>query len=421
MSVTELQPELIEKSKQASCRSCSRVGLEPVLDLGMMALSDGLLTEEQLAGGKEGKYPLEVAYCPDCSLVQILETVAPETLFGDEYPYYSSFSDALLTHSRKNVLELIERRNLTRDSHVVELASNDGYLLKNYVEQGISVQGIDPAAGPVEAARKIGVPTIHDFFTLDLAKKLAAEGKQADIIHGNNVLAHVADTNGFVEGIRTLLKDDGMAVIEAPYVRDLIDHCEFDTIYHEHLCYFSVTALDQLFRRHGLYLNDVRRLSIHGGSLRLFLEPTENVMDSVKTLLAEEKELGVDQYPYYDDFRHRVEAVRQKMQQILSDLKAQGKRIAGYGAAAKGAIMLNYIGAGVDQIEYVCDRNVHKQGRFMPGTHNPICDPARILEDMPDYVVILPWNFKDEIMSQQAEYRDRGGKFIIPIPEPTIV
>ncbi len=420
VSVTELQPELIEKCAKASCRACGVQGLEPVLDLGAMPLSDGLLTAKQL-NEPEGKYPLEVAFCPTCSLVQILETVPPEKLFCEDYPYYSSFSDALLAHSRENVLDLIERRQLTADSFVVELASNDGYLLKNYVEQGIGVLGIDPADGPARAAEKIGVPTLNDFFGKDLARRLADEGRRADVIHANNVLAHVADTNGFVEGIRILLKDTGVAVIEAPYVRDLIDHGEFDTIYHEHLCYFSVTALDRLFRRHDLYLNDIRRLAIHGGSLRLYIEPTEKVGDNVKKLLAEEDELGVDNYPYYEDFRHRVEAIREKMQRILADLKADGKRIAGYGAAAKGAIMLNYLGAGADLVEYVVDRNVHKQGKYMPGTRNPIFGPERLLEDKPDYVVILPWNFKDEILAQQAEFRRQGGRFIVPIPEPEIV
>jgi len=416
----QLEQSFIDKCFQATCRSCGQSGLKAVLDLGMMPLSDGLLTEAQLAK-PEGTYPLETAFCPHCSLVQILETVPPETLFCEDYPYYSSFSDALLAHSRDNVLEMITRRNLNENAMVVELASNDGYLLKNYMEQSIPVQGIDPAAGPVRAANKIGVPTLKAFFGKDLALQLRAEGKAADVIHANNVLAHVEDTNGFVDGMRILVKDLGLIVIEVPYVRDLIDHCEFDTIYHEHLCYFSVTALDKLFRRHGLYLNDICRLSIHGGSLRLFVEPIENVQESVKGILAEEQHEGVDQYPYYEQFRHRVEDIRQKMQDLLGRLKNEGKRIAGYGAAAKGAIMLNYIQAGPDQVEFVVDRNVHKQGKHMPGMHNPIYDPAKLLEESPDYVIILPWNFKDEILKQQTEFRDQGGKFIIPIPEPVVV
>jgi len=408
------------KCSEKVCRVCGHIGLKPVLDLGRMPLSDCLLTDGQIRE-PEGKYPLEVAYCPECSLVQILETVPPEKLFCDNYPYYSSFSDTLLEHSRRNVLSLIASRGLNSDSFVVELASNDGYLLKNYVESGIRCLGIDPAEGPARAAEKIGVPTLCVFFSQELAERLANEGRRADVIHANNVLAHVADTNGFVEGIRILLKGNGVGVIEVPYVRDLIDNCQFDTIYHEHLCYFSVTSLDKLFRRHRLFLNDVTRLSIHGGSLRLYVEPRERVGDSVRELLAQETKAGVDQYSYYIRFRRDVESIRKSVQELLYRLKKKGKRIAAYGAAAKGAIMLNYIGAGFDLIDFVVDRNIHKQDKYMPGVHIPICDPCRLLQDMPDYVIILPWNFKDEILSQQSAFREKGGKFIIPIPKPIVV
>ncbi|GAH38291.1 unnamed protein product, partial [marine sediment metagenome] len=274
---------------------------------------------------------------------------------------------------------------------------------------------------PAQEAEKVGVPTLCKFFCKELAQQLAEEGREADVIHANNVLAHVADTNGFVEGISILLKDKGVAVIEVPYVRDMIDHCEFDTIYHEHLCYFSVTALDWLFRRHKLFLNDIQHITIHGGSLRLFVSPYEDVLESVQKLLEEEQETGVDKYEYYTSFSKKVQDIRKQMQQLLQDLKSKGKKIAAYGAAAKGAIMLNYIEADTDIINFVVDRNVHKQGKYMPGKHIPICDPARLMKDMPDYVLILPWNFKDEILSQQAAFRARGGKFIIPIPEPIIV
>ncbi len=379
-----------------------------------------LLTREQLKE-HEPAFPLEVAFCPNCSLVQILETVPPEQLFGKDYPYFSSFSDHLLAHSRNNALNLIKIRNLGKQSLVVELASNDGYLLKNFVENGVPVLGIDPAEGPAKAAIKIGVPTLNDFFGKELATRLSNEGKRADVVIGNNVLAHVADTNGFVEGVRILLKESGVGVFEFPYVRDLIEHGEFDTIYHEHLCYFSATAIDHLFRRHGLYLNDVERLSIHGGSLRIYVEPREAVKDSVKNLLAEEKKLGIDGYPYYEQFAQRVKDLRKDLRKMVSQIKSEGKKIAAYGAAAKGATLVNYVGLGTDSIDFVVDRNVHKQGKFMPGVHIPIHDPARLMQEKPDYVLLLPWNFKDEILKQQEPYRKGGGRFIIPIPTPKIV
>lgn len=402
------------------CRSCNQPGLEAFLDLGCTPLADRLLTPAQLAE-PEPTYPLVVAFCPNCGLMQITETVNPDELFCEEYPYFSSFSDYLLVHSRDNVLDLIERRNLDSNSFVVELASNDGYLLKNYVEKGIPVLGIDPADGPAAAAEKIGVPTMNAFFTKELAQQLAAEGKLADVIHGNNVLAHVADTNGFVSGMAELLKDDGVIVIEAPYAKDLIDHCEFDTIYHEHLCYFSVTALDNLFRRHSLYLNEIKHLPIHGGSLRLYVEKHENVGDTVKNQLEIERAEKVDQIDYYRDFSARVEAVKDSLLKLLTDLKSQGKSIAAYGAAAKGSTLINYMGIGTDLVDFVVDRNVHKQGRFMPGQHIPIYSPDKIMEEKPDYILILPWNVTDEILKQQEEYRSQGGKFIVPIPEPKVL
>lgn len=407
-------------SSVSACRSCGENSLDPILNLGRTPLADRLLRPEQLEEA-EPLFPLEVVFCPRCTLVQIRETVAPEVLFAADYPYFSSFSKYLLEHSRANVEEIIGSRGLGPDNFVVELASNDGYLLRNYVSAGIPVLGIDPVAGVARAAEESGVPTLVAFFTRELAHALGEEGKKADVVHANNVLAHVADTNGFVEGIRTLLKDEGVGVIEVPYLRDLVDHCEFDTIYHEHLCYFSVTALDRLFRRHGLYLNEVRRLPIHGGSLRLYVERHELVGDSVRALLDEERALGMGDAAYYRDFSGRVAELKRNLLAMLQDLKSKGKRIAAYGAAAKGATLINYVGIGTDLVEFVVDRNVYKQGLFMPGQRIPIFEPERLREAKPDYVLLLPWNLEGEILNQERAFREAGGSFIIPVPVPRIV
>ena len=403
-----------------TCRICHSPEIRTVLSLGTTPLADGLRKKEQL-NQAEPAFPLNVAFCPQCSLVQLLETVPPDELFCQDYPYYSSFSPALLKHSRDNALDLIESRRLNANSLVIELASNDGYLLKNFVEHGIPVLGIDPAEGPVKAAQKIGVNSICAFFGEKLARELAAGGKAADVIIGNNVLAHVADLHGFVEGIRTLLKDDGVAVIEMPYVKDLVDHCEFDTIYHEHLCYFSVTALDRLFRMHSMYLNNVKRLSIHGGSLRIYVEKKENVSAAVRDMLKTEMAEKVNKIDYYRDFAAKVEGIRKELRRLLLELKQQGAHIAAYGAAAKGSTLINYSGIGTEFLDFVVDRNTHKQGLYMPGKHIPVLPPETLLERMPAYVLVLAWNFADEILQQQKEYQQRGGRFIIPVPNPRVI
>jgi len=271
------------------------------------------------------------------------------------------------------------------------------------------------------AAEKIGVPSTAEFFGLPVAENLAAAGQRADVIHANNVLAHVADTNGFVAGIAALLKDDGMAVVEFPYVRDLIDHCEFDTIYHEHLCYFSVTAVDHLLRRHGLFLTDCWRLPIHGGSLRLFIEKNDTPNENVTRMLAEEKTLGLDHSDYYREFSQRVAQLKVDLKTMLTGLREAGHTIAAYGAAAKGSTLLNYVGIGPELIDFVADKNVHKQGRYMPGQKVPIVAAERIAAEQPDYVLLLPWNLENEILAQEQAYRDAGGQFIIPVPAPHIV
>jgi SAM-dependent methyltransferase len=397
------------------CRSCGADGLELVLSLGRTPLANALLTQEQLAQ-PEPHYPLDLAFCPSCALVQITKTVPPEELFSD-YLYFSSFSDTMLRHAQALVARLIVERQLGPQSLVVELASNDGYLLQYYARTGVPVLGIEPAANIAGEAKKRGVPTIVEFFGRELAGRLSASGQRADVIHAHNVLAHVADLNGFVEGIGVLLKPEGVAVIEAPYLKDLIDHCEFDTIYHEHLCYFSLTALDHLFRRHQLFINDVERVAIHGGSLRITVGKSAVQKPSVALLLAEEAAWGVDRFDTYGDFGARVEKLKVTLIAMLAGFKLRGDRIAAYGAAAKGSTLLNYFGIGRETLDFVVDRSPHKQGRFMPGVHIPILAPERLLEDMPDEVLLLTWNFADEILEQQKAYRQLGGRFIIPVPD----
>ena len=403
-----------------ACRSCGETKLSEVLDLGVMPLADRLVPADE-RDAPEPRYPLAVVFCPTCGLMQLTHTVPAEELFCQDYPYYSSFSPQLLEHAREHALSLADGRKLDSSSFVVELASNDGYLLRNFVERGIRVLGIDPAQGPAAAAEQIGVPTLCRFFTLGAARTVAEIHGRADVIIANNVLAHVADQRDFVAAIAALLKPDGIASIEVPYLRDLIEKCEFDTIYHEHFCYFSVTALVHLFATAGLHLQDVRRVRIHGGSLRLQVGPEAKRSAEVDRLLAEEKEIGENGAAYFRTFADRVLRLREALLETLKGLRAEGRRIAAYGAAAKGATLINFVGIGPDLLDYVVDRNHHKHGKYMPGQQLPIMPAEHLAEDRPDYVLLLAWNFADEILAQQQRYRDAGGRFILPVPEVRIV
>jgi SAM-dependent methyltransferase len=391
-----------------------------------MPLANALLTDEQLSI-PEAVFPLDLVFCPHCTLVQITETVPPEKLFR-EYLYFSSFSDTVLQNAREITGSLIQRCALNENSLVVEVASNDGYLLKNYCKNGIPVLGIEPARNIAKVAREQGVTTLSEFFAKGLATQLLGQYGAADVIHANNVMAHVADLHGVIEGIATLLKSDGVAVIENHYVKDLVDHAEFDAIYHEHLCYYSVTSFHHLFAQHGLKLVDVERLPIHGGSLRVYFQREDGPCSlekqggpRVAALLQEEKRWGVDQFAFYKNFSEKVEGLRRDLLTLLRQIKSLGKRIAVYGASAKSATLLNYFCIGASLLDFVADRSTVKQGRYTPGIHLPIVPPEALLEKQPDYVLLLTWNFADEILAQQDEYRRRGGKFIIPIPELKVV
>jgi SAM-dependent methyltransferase len=404
----------------ANCRSCGSDDLRVILDLGSHPVANALLVEEDL-GHPEATYPLAVAFCRACALLQVTETVPADILYRRDFPYFSSSSPALLKHSAEHVEELVGKYELGPSSFVVEVASNDGYLLRNFVDRGIDCLGIDPADGPVARANAIGVPTINDFFGSRRAEQMAREKKLADVVIANNVAAHVDDINDLVAGFARLLKPTGAAVVEFAYAMDMIQRCEFDTILHEHLFYHTLHGVTPLFNRHGLYLNDVERLPVHGGSLRLTVSRTPARSGELDALFAHEAALGVDKESFYEDFADRVRALRASLASLLVSERAKGKRIACYGAAAKGATMVNYLDLGEGFFEFVADANAYKQGKYMPGQRIPIRHPDQLVAHQPDHVLLLAWNFAGEVMRQQATYRERGGSFIIPVPEPCIV
>lgn len=402
------------------CRSCGGGRLTDVIDLGATPLANALV-DPAAANGPEPRYPLRVVLCEECSLVQITETVPPEALFSD-YVYFSSVSDTAVASAKALVHRLIRERDLKSDSLVIEAASNDGYLLRHYRDRGIRVLGIEPAANIVRVAETAGIPTRCAFFGREEAARLAAEDLRCCMFHANNVLAHVADLNGFVAGINGVLTADGMAVVEVPYLRDLIENVEFDTIYHEHLCYFSVTPLHRLFARHGLVLVDIERIPIHGGSLRLFVARGDDPpAATVRDLLAEETKLGMTRASYYADFAAHVDKLKYDLVSLLKNLKERGRTIAAYGASAKGATLLNFFGLGRDTLDFVADRSSVKQGKLTPGARLPILPAEALVQSRPDYCLLLTWNFADEILEQQAAYRAAGGKFVVPVPQVRIV
>jgi hypothetical protein len=415
-------PKAAQTEVTIPCRFCGEALTQVMVDLGMSPLCESFLTVDQV-NGRESFYPLTTRVCNSCYLVQLEAYVGGEEIFT-EYAYFSSYSDSWLEHARKYSEAMIDRWKLGPQSFVVEVASNDGYLLQNFVKAGIPTLGIEPAVNVAKVAVEKGVPTLVKFFGVETAKELVKEGKRADLLLGNNVLAQVPDLNDFVGGLKILLQPTGVITFEFPHLMRLVAENQFDTIYHEHYSYFSWLTTEAIFAKHGMTLFDVEELPSHGGSLRIYARHAEDgskpVTERAKELRAREVAAGVWTPEYYRSFDEQVKETKRKILTFLVDAKRAGKKVVGYGAPGKGNTLLNYCAIRTDFIDFTVDRNPYKHGRFLPGTHIPILPPDALREARPDYVFILPWNLKDEIMKQLAFIREWGGKFVVPIPETRV-
>jgi SAM-dependent methyltransferase len=409
-------------SASKPCRFCGAALRRTFVDLGMSPLCETYLSAADLNRG-EVFYPLHAYLCERCFLVQLEEYKSAEEIFSD-YAYFSSYSDSWLKHAGDYCDKMTKRFDLGAQSFVVEVASNDGYLLQYFLERKVPALGIEPAANVAKAAVEKGVPTLVRFFGLQLAKEMAADGRCADLVLGNNVLAQVPDLNDFVEGLKVLLKPDGVLTLEFPHLLRLIEHNEFDTIYHEHFSYFSMLTTSHILQDHGLKAFDVEELPTHGGSLRVYAcraeSPVHSLEENVSKVIADEQNAGLGSPQGYESFALQVKRTKWELVEFLLTAARQGQRVVGYGAPGKSATLLNFCGVGKDLIEYTVDRSPYKQGRFLPGTHIPIYHPERIREAKPDYVLILPWNLKDEIMNQLNFIREWGGRFVVPIPRVSV-
>ena len=420
---TEIPVQMARVEARAPrCRFCGGALDHVFVDLGMSPLCESFVPADRVSA-MEPFYPLLVYVCDDCFLVQLEEFVPPEEIFT-EYAYFSSYADSWVEHARRYTDAICERLSLGRESFVVEVASNDGYLLQHFVARGVPCLGIEPAANVARDAEKRGVPTLVEFFGRETAARVARERGRADLLLGNNVLAQVPDLNDFVAGMQILLAPGGVVTMEFPHLLRLMQENQFDTIYHEHFSYFSYTCAARIFAAHGLRLFDVEEIPTHGGSLRIYACHRDDAREETarsRELSARERAFGLQDPRCYDDFSEQVRETKRKLLEFLIDAKRKGARIAGYGAPGKGNTLLNYCGIRTDFLDYTVDRNPYKQGRFLPGTHIPIFGPEKIFETRPDYVLILPWNFKDEIVAQMAGIREWGGKFVVPIPEVTVL